>query len=69
MDPGLGEAGMNALEALILPIFEPQPGEPVPKGIAKYCFAKTEEDAVLMASLFRSIVARCVGSPGKATKR
>jgi hypothetical protein len=58
MQNTLAHAGLNALEALILPIFEPQPGEPVPRGIAKYCHAKDGDDAVLLAKIFQSIKAR-----------
>jgi len=58
MQNTLAPAGLSALEALILPIFEPQPGEPVPKGIAKYCHAKDVNDAVLLAKIFHSIKAR-----------
>jgi hypothetical protein len=58
MQSTLAHAGLSALEALILPIFELHPGEPVPRGIAKYCNAKDVNDAVLLAKIFHSIKAR-----------
>ena len=49
------EAQFSALEAIILPLFTSQPGEPSPTGIAKFCSAKDGNDAVLLAKLFQSI--------------
>ena len=43
------------LGTLVLPLFTIQPGEPIPKGIAKFCVANDESDVANLASLFRSI--------------
>jgi len=43
------------LDALVLPVFRQEAGEPPPKGIAKFCSAKDEEEAVLLAHLFQTI--------------
>ena len=51
----LAETSSNMLGTLVLPLFTIQPGEPIPKGIAKFCVANDESDVANLASLFRSI--------------
>lgn len=58
MSAKLAEASSNMLGALVLPIFEPQAGEPVPKGIAKFCLANDGNDVAHLANLFHSIWTR-----------
>ena len=57
--------GANALDALVLPIFRHDAGEPAPKGIARFCSATDDEEAVLLARLFQSVNTRWVMMWGK----
>lgn len=45
----------SAIDALVLPVFRHDAGEPPPRGIARFCSAKDEDEAVLLARLFQSV--------------
>lgn len=55
MNPFVLEARASALDALVLPVFRHQSGDPPPRGIARFCSAKDEDEALLLARLFQSL--------------